>query len=266
MDIPPFHSQTVSISHHPSGSPFPDKLNNLRAEAPENTYTCSANGLPTLSWASWSNRTTTARLLSNAFSHTPSQWSLPTAFYIEALERSWCLPCLGRETGLSLRTRPKPAEYVQLMDASLEHMESSIMIIRRSPVTLKKQYPWSWERHWIIQHVPNYCRFLFSLSMNVCVSVCVLLLGCCNVLELCTSVQMEKLFQLGAVRPAGLCPLHPGLARLCSVKLRTKRRKSPFIPLYLSKTQANCGSYADEWFKDAATCMIFFFFVVVLFL
>lgn len=211
LDILPVHSETVSISHHPSGSPFLDKLNNPRAEAPENTYTRSANRLPTLSRASWSNRTTTVRLLSNAFSHTPSQSSLPTALYIEAVERSWCLPCLGRETGSSLRTRPKPAEYVRLMDVSLEHMESSIMIIQRSPETVKKQYSWSWGRHWIIQHVPNYCSFFFLLclwmSEWVCVCACVLLLGCCNVLELCTSVQMEKMFQLGAVSPAGLCPL-----------------------------------------------------------
>lgn len=165
--------------------------------------TCPANGLPTLSRASWSNRTTTAQLLSNAFSHTPSQWSLPTAFCIGALDKSWCLPRLGRETGTSLRTRLKPAECVWLMDASLEHMESSNMIVRRSPMTLKKQCPWGWKKQWIIHYAPNYCSSLFSVFMNECVS----LLGCCNVLELCTSVQMEKMFQLEAVKPAGVCPL-----------------------------------------------------------
>lgn len=101
-------SRRVSIPIHlSSGSPFPDRPIILGAEAPENTHTVTrpTNGLPALSRASWSNRITTARLLSNAFSHTPFRRSLPTAFYIGASHGSRCLPCLGRETASSLRTR-----------------------------------------------------------------------------------------------------------------------------------------------------------------
>lgn len=47
-----------------------------------------------------------------------------------------------------------------------------------------------------------------------------LLLECCNVLELCASVQMEKMFQLEAAKPAGVCPLESSLPlALCSAKL-----------------------------------------------
>lgn len=43
------------------------------------------------------------------------------------------------------------------------------VIVRRSPVTLKKQCPWGWERRWIIHHhAPNYCSCPF-LFLNECV-------------------------------------------------------------------------------------------------
>lgn len=42
-------------------------------------------------------------------------------------------------------------------------MESSDVTVAQagSPVTLKKQSPWGWEKHWIIHPAPNHCSALF---------------------------------------------------------------------------------------------------------
>ena len=69
---PLIYSWTVSLPISHLEVLFPDRPIILGAAAPENTHTVTrpANGLPTLSRASRSNRITTARLLSNAVSHT----------------------------------------------------------------------------------------------------------------------------------------------------------------------------------------------------
>lgn len=159
-------------SQHPhlsSGSPFPDRPIILGAEAPENTrtVTCPANGLPTLSRASWSNRITTARLLSNAFSHTPSWWSLPTALYIGASDGSWWLPRLGRETESSLRTPTgricSPDRRITGAYGALRHDRTKVSCDFEKAASMRPRETLN----------NSSCSKLLSLSFWTCVNDCV---------------------------------------------------------------------------------------------
>lgn len=147
-----------------SGSLFPDWPIIPKTEALETnrTVTCPANGLPTLSRASWSNRITTARLLGNAVSHTHSQWGLPTASHTEASDGSWQR---GSDGGSNLRTRPRPAEHV-------------------------------WLHLWRMWRGPAWCTALTMQCLNNSLGfVCVYFTGMLSCLGWFSSLQREKVLR-----------------------------------------------------------------------